>query len=121
MPAKLVEKGQILNPWGGVGKPENREKILKKKLMTKMLTEALTKELERVIDPSTGLTVKEQLVKTMIQNAERGNDRLVKEIFDRVEGSVKQTTDITSNDQKLGVVIVPSLDYTVEEDDDNKE
>lgn len=110
-----IQKGQILNPYGCKGKPENREAIEKKRLMKKILTDALKAELDRVIDPSTGFTVKDRLIRTIIQNAERGNDRLVKEIFDRVEGSVKQTTDITSNDQQLGVVIVPSLDYTVEE------
>lgn len=105
IPAK---KGEIRNPWGAYGKPENKENIKKKRKEEKIIREAVIKELDRFVEES-GMTVLDLLVKKTIQNAASGNDRLFSKLVDMVDGPTVHKTEIESN-QPLGVVILPEKD-----------
>lgn len=115
IPAK---KGELRNPYGRGGKPENREELKKKKMEEKIIKKAVMKELSRILDKETGLTVLDRLVTNVIEQAGRGNDRLFTKLVDIIDGPIAQKNEIETN-QPLGVLILPPKDYSTMENEDN--
>ena len=96
-----AKKGDIRNPNGYNGNMK----------LTTILKEALEKE------ASPGKTHADIIMESIIRECKRGNPALIKEIFDRIDGRVKQETDVTVTGNALGVIVVPSKeDITKEEE-----
>ena len=97
--------GEIRNPYGPAGKPENREMLKERRMKKKIITDAIYKELGKVIDDE-GTTVLDKLVQKAVEQA-GNNEKYFSTLLDRVEGPVKTDMNISS-DTGLGVVILPS-------------
>jgi hypothetical protein len=91
-------------PFSATNQPKNRRKS------TKFLTDLLTKELkgktEIIIagfDPETGkpakikvpMPTRQNIVQALLRQASKGNIHAIREVFDRVEGKVSQSMELT--------------------------
>lgn len=99
--AQRDESGRFLP--GISGNPAGKPKGIKH--MSTLLGEAIRKVAEDEAEPQDVL-----IVKALLSKAKSGDISAIREVWDRLEGKPQQSTDITSDGEKIqtGVVILPS-------------
>ena len=98
-------KGVSGNPSGRPkGIPNSKTRLLRLLELVQVKTNPITGEKEE-------FTIAEQLDMVLINKALKGDLNAYKELFDRLEGRAKQTTDINANIQgNIQIVIEPDAD-----------
>ena len=94
--APPFKKGETGNP---KGRPKGRRNF------TTIFYDALEKLAEKNGIPADQLET--EIVEKALLSARKGDHRFYKDLMDRLHGTAIQKTDITSQGQQLGVVILP--------------